>query len=60
MAINFYSVRNDFIGLAIAALIDLYPTVIQAIATDTAIATRNTKTPISILKAKLLSQLLII
>jgi len=38
-------------GLAMAALIDLYPTVIQAIVTDAIIAIRNTKIPISILKA---------
>ena len=43
---NFYSVLKLFTGFATAALIDLYPTVINAIRTE--INTASSKTPIPI------------
>ncbi len=47
-----YSVLKLFTGFDIAARIDLYPTVIQAITTEHITASINTQTVIFILKAK--------
>ena len=59
MVIKFYSLLNDFTGLASAAFIALYPTVIHAINTDPTMAVIKNHALSGTLYTKLFSQVLI-